>query len=147
MNLAETFAVLRDSESEMSLAAIPYAAHLQLFAQRTPQGLMLRMAYHPPLIGNPVPPRLHGGTVGGMLEVAGAFAVALALGPMPEGASPYPKPVNITIDYLRAAGARDVFAIATVLRIGRSIANVRAEAWQDSRDAIIASAHMNLLVG
>jgi acyl-coenzyme A thioesterase PaaI-like protein len=132
---------------EVPLDALPYARYLRLHMRRTAAGLVLRMAYHAALIGNPIPPRLHGGTVGGLLEIASTLAVALARGPAPEGASPFPKPVNITIDYLRAGGVQDVFARADILRIGRSIANVRAIAWQDDESRAIASAHMNLLVG
>jgi acyl-coenzyme A thioesterase PaaI-like protein len=133
--------------AEVPLDALPYARYLRLHMRRTTAGLVLRMAYHAALIGSPIPPRLHGGTVGGLLEIASTLAVALARGPVPEGASPFPKPVNITIDYLRAGGVQDVFARADILRIGRSIANVRAIAWQDDESRAIASAHMNLLVG
>jgi acyl-coenzyme A thioesterase PaaI-like protein len=132
---------------EIALEAIPYAKHLQLHAHVDAEGLVLRMAYHAALIGAPMPPRLHGGAVGGLLEITSTLAVALARGPVPEGAALFPKPVNITIDYLRAGGVHDVFARAHILRLGRTIANVRAVAWQEDAGRFIASAHMNLLVG
>ncbi len=147
MTLLAQLQSLPQNGDEVALDSIPYAQHLQLYTRRTPAGLVLRMAYHNALIGSPTPPRLHGGTVGGLLEITSTLAVALARGPAPEGAAPYPKPVNITIDYLRAGAAQDVFARADILRIGRSIANVRAVAWQEDESRVIASAHMNLLVG
>jgi acyl-coenzyme A thioesterase PaaI-like protein len=147
MSLIASLAALRPGDPELPLDAIPYAAFLRLSAMRTGEGLILRMDYHPDLVGNPIPPRLHGGAVGGMLELACALTVMVARGSVEEGASPFPKPVNITIDYLRAGGVHDVFAVASITRLGRSIANVRAEAWQQSRDRLIATAQMNLLLG
>jgi acyl-coenzyme A thioesterase PaaI-like protein len=132
--------------AEVPLDDLPYAAHLQLHARMTGAGLLLRMAYHEALIGSPLPPRLHGGAVGGFLEITSTLTVALARGLAPDGAPPFPKPINITIDYLRAGTEHDVFAMAQVLRIGRSIANVRAQAWQNDAQVFIASAHMNLMM-
>jgi uncharacterized protein (TIGR00369 family) len=146
MMLLEHLHALMPGGDEIALESIPYAKHLQLFARKDAAGLIVRMAYHAALIGAPFPPRLHGGTVGGLLEITCTLAAALARGPVPEGASPFPKPVNITIDYLRAGGAQDVYARAEVLRLGRTIANVRAQAWQEDAQKVIASAHMNLLV-
>jgi acyl-coenzyme A thioesterase PaaI-like protein len=146
VNVLDDLIRLAPQMPELSLAEIPYARHLQLFARKDARGLMLRMHYHDGLIGAPIPPRLHGGTVGGMMEITCALTVALARGPVPEGASPFPKPINITIDYLRAGGVHDVFARAEVLRIGKNIANARAIAWQEDEARVIASAHMNLLM-
>jgi acyl-coenzyme A thioesterase PaaI-like protein len=146
MTLLEQLQQLPVDGSEIALEGIPYARHLQLHMRKTEAGLILRMAYHAALIGNPMPPRLHGGAVGGLLEITSTLCVALARGPVPDGASIFPKPVNITIDYLRAGGVHDVYARANILRIGRSIANVRAVAWQEDESRFIASAHMNLLL-
>jgi acyl-coenzyme A thioesterase PaaI-like protein len=147
MTLLEQLQHLAADGREIALEQIPYARHLQLHMRKSEGGLIVRMAYHAALIGSPIPPRLHGGTVGGLLEITSSLAVTLARGPVPEGAPAFPKPVNITIDYLRAGGVHDVFARADILRIGRNIANVRAVAWQEDESRCIASAHMNLLVG
>jgi acyl-coenzyme A thioesterase PaaI-like protein len=56
------------------------------------------------------------------------------------------KPINVTVDYLRAAACEDTFAAAVVTRMGRRIANVRAEAWQRDRAAPVAAAHMNVML-
>jgi acyl-coenzyme A thioesterase PaaI-like protein len=147
MTLLSTLQALPIDGDEVPLDALPYARFLRLHMRRTSAGLVLRMAYHAALVGSPIPPRLHGGTVGGLLEITSTLTVALACGATPEDAYIYPKPINITIDYLRAGGVQDVFARADILRIGRSIANVRATAWQEDESRAIASAHMNLLVG
>jgi acyl-coenzyme A thioesterase PaaI-like protein len=57
-----------------------------------------------------------------------------------------PKIVNITVDYLRSAGPRDVIAAARVTRQGRRMVNVFAEAWQDDRSKPVASASAHFLI-
>ena len=57
-----------------------------------------------------------------------------------------PKIVNITVDYLRSAGPRDVIAAAKVTKQGRRMVNVFAEAWQDDRSKPVASASAHFLV-
>jgi len=57
-----------------------------------------------------------------------------------------PKIVNITVDYLRSAGPRDVIASAKVTKQGRRMVNVFAEAWQDDRSRPVASASAHFLV-
>jgi acyl-coenzyme A thioesterase PaaI-like protein len=147
MKCLDTLRALTAGGAEVPLSDLPYAAHLQLHARITDAGaLLVRMQYHPELVGTPIPPRLHGGAVGGMLEVTSALTVGLQRGPVSDGVAAYPRPLNITIDYLREGAVHDVFAEATIMRLGRTIANVRAEAWQESRDRLIATAYMNLLL-
>ena len=57
-----------------------------------------------------------------------------------------PKIVNITVDYLRSAGPRDVIASAKVTKQGRRMVNVFAEAWQDDRSRPVASASAHFLI-
>lgn len=113
----------------------PYAALLGLRTE--PEGLV--MPFAPGLIG--APGRLHGGALAGLLEIAALRAVMASL---PEGAQV--KPVNVTVDYLREGQMRDTFARATILRQGRRIANVRAEAWQETPDRPITAARLNILI-
>ena len=56
------------------------------------------------------------------------------------------KPINVTVDYMRAGHPRDTFAAATIERLGSRIANVEAQAWQKGRSAPIAAAQMNFLL-
>ena len=113
----------------------PYAALLGLTP--TPDGLV--MPFTPELIG--APGRLHGGALAGLLEMVALRAV---LANLPEGARV--KPVNVTVDYLREGQMRDTFARATILRQGRRIANVRAEAWQEGPERPITAARLNILI-
>lgn len=127
-------------------AAMPYARTLGLEPALEDGRLTVRMPYTPALIGSPVPPRLHGGAIGGLLEITGGTAVALALRLEERATIGVPRPVNITIEYLREGRPEDTYATATINRLGRRVANVRAEAWQADRTRLIATAHMHVLV-
>jgi acyl-coenzyme A thioesterase PaaI-like protein len=127
----------------MRLDDIPYAAYLGLSASDDGNDLIVHMPFKEDLIGSPMPRRLHGGTLGGLLEITGLITVKRALG----WDSPIvPKPIGITLDYLRAGDPKDTYALATIERLGRTIANVRAIAWQDDRNRLITAAHMHVLV-
>lgn len=85
---------------------------------------------------------LHGGAIGGMLEMAAWVALRAALG---EEATTI-KPINVTIDFMRGGRERTTFAAGEVTRLGARIANVTATAWQDDRDRPIAAARLNYLL-
>lgn len=148
--LRDIEAVVSGTQDRCSLASIPYAAFLGVEAQRNTQsaGFKLVMPYSPHLIGTPYPPRLHGGTVGALLELAGSFAVIMAARAEDKGEQlDIPKPIGITVEFMRGGAPEDMYAAGEVLRLGRRIANVRATAWQgDDPSRISASANMHFLM-
>lgn len=87
---------------------------------------------------------LHGGAIGGLLEMAAHAALRAELDR--QGSALRMKPVNITIDYLRGGVKERTYARGEVLRAGRRIANVRVEAWQGDREKLVASSWMNFLL-
>ena len=87
---------------------------------------------------------LHGGAIGGLLEMAAIAALRMALAK--RGDVPRLKPVNVTVEFLRGGTEQRTFAIGRVTRAGRRIANVSAEAWQEDPARPIASAWMNVLL-
>ena len=87
---------------------------------------------------------LHGGAIGGLLEMAAITALRMALAQ--RGEVPRLKPVNVTVEFLRGGTEQRTYAIGRVTRAGRRIANVSAEAWQDDPARPIASAWMNVLL-
>jgi uncharacterized protein (TIGR00369 family) len=87
---------------------------------------------------------LHGGAIGGLLEMAAIAALRAALAE--RGAVPRLKPVNVTVEFLRGGTQQRTFALGRVTRAGRRIANVSAEAWQDDPSRPIATAWMNVLL-
>ena len=122
-------------------AAIPYAGFLGLRAEWTDGALRGVMPFSEHLIGNPMLPALHGGTLGALLEMT---AVAELARRTPHAGRP--RTIGVTVEYLRSGRPRDTFARARVLRLGRRIANVSAEAWQDDADAPIALLHGRFLL-
>ena len=57
-----------------------------------------------------------------------------------------PRPINLTIDYLRSAKAEELYARAHITKLGRRIANVRCEAWQAEREKPVATLHAHFLL-
>ena len=85
---------------------------------------------------------VHGGAIGGLLEMAAMAGLGCEL--RRQGDSPRLKPVTITIEFLRGAREQPTYALARVTRLGRRLANVSAEAWQDDRTRPVAAAWMNI---
>ena len=123
------------------LARIPYVAHLGARAELHGDQMTAVLPFSEHLIGNPMLPALHGGVIGGFMELTAVIQLSLQSG---EAA---PKPVDVTVEYLRTGRPRDLFARAEVKRVGRRIANVQVEAWQDVRAKPIASLRGHFLLG
>jgi uncharacterized protein (TIGR00369 family) len=116
------------------LAAVPYCAWLGLSARVDDGALILDMPFDPKLVGNPVLPALHGGVIGSLLETA-----ALMQTIWETDTTTMPRPVDITIDYLRSARAVTSHARGHVVRQGRRVVAARAEMWQEDPAKPVAS--------
>jgi uncharacterized protein (TIGR00369 family) len=119
-----------------AIERIPYARFLGIRAELKGDELTLIMPFDQKLIGNPLLPALHGGVVGALMEVTALTQLAIA-----SKSETFPKTVDINIDYLRSGRPIDTYARARVVKIGRRIANVQAEAWQRERGQPIATLH------
>lgn len=126
----------------LDISSIPYCRHLGITADIAGDTLTLTMPFAHKLIGNPVLPALHGGVIGSLLETA-----ALAQILFETKSAKIPKPVDITIDYLRSARAVDSFARAKLFKQGRRVINVHAEMWQDDAAKPVAALRGHFLVG
>jgi uncharacterized protein (TIGR00369 family) len=126
------------------MAAVPFCAFLGLCASLRGEDVVLEMPFDAKLVGNPMIPALHGGVIGALLETA---AVAQAVWST-KGAT-LPKPVDITIDYLRTGRAVTSYASAKLARQGRRVVNVHAQMWQEDEAKPIAAlrGHFLLAVG
>jgi acyl-coenzyme A thioesterase PaaI-like protein len=149
----------RDAALEALTGSVPYNRMLGVRFDRLGDELTGRLPYKGMLIGNPVLPALHGGVTGSFLEITALMQLAWeqVLGQMEEGGQaadriaagnfpPYPKTIDITIDYLRPGLPRETFARATIQKAGRRVANLHVEAWQDSRSRPIALLRGNFLM-
>jgi uncharacterized protein (TIGR00369 family) len=95
----------------------------------------LVMPFSPRIIGNPILPAIHGGITGAFLETTAIVGVAREL-----GASATPKPIGLTVNYLRSGRALDSYASVSIVKQGLRIVAFEAQAWQDDRSKPIASA-------
>ena len=121
-----------------------------------PYALALDMAVDGEVNGAPViampfadrvqgrPGFLHGGAISGLLEMAAVAAIHRAL--QQKGSDSAIKQVNVTIDFMRGGLGQMTYAVGEVLRLGRTMANVEARAWQDDADKPIAMGYMHYLI-
>jgi uncharacterized protein (TIGR00369 family) len=123
------------------LAAIPYVRLLGLCTSVRDGDLIARLPGAQHLIGNPMLPALHGGTVGALLESTAILQLLLE-----SDTDTVPKTITLTVDYLRSARVVDTFARASITRRGRRVANVQVRAWQDQEDRPVAFAHAHFLL-
>lgn len=123
-----------------ALERIPYARFLGIRAELKGDELTLILPYSEHLIGNPMLPALHGGVVGALMEVTALTQLAIA-----SKSERFPKTIDISIDYLRSGRPVDTYARARVVKLGRRVANVQAEAWQGERTQPIATLHGHFL--
>jgi acyl-coenzyme A thioesterase PaaI-like protein len=104
------------------------------------QGL-LSLPASPDLTGRPT--FLHGGVISALLEMACYDALRIEL----QDEQPVRfKPINVSVDFLRGGLMIETFASARIVRIGGRVANATAEAWQDDRSNLIATARMHMLL-
>jgi uncharacterized protein (TIGR00369 family) len=87
---------------------------------------------------------LHGGAISGLLEMAAVAAIHSAL--RQKGSDAAIKQVNVTIDFMRGGIPQPTYAVGIITRLGRTMANVEAQAWQDDRSKLIAMANMHYLI-
>jgi uncharacterized protein (TIGR00369 family) len=142
VTLLERLAEARKANDLTRLAeAIPYARWMNMAPENGTGELLTRMRYDPKLIGNRFLPALHGGTIGALLETAAIFHLLWEM----ENAA-LPRIINITVDYLRSGRPVDTLARATFTKLGRRVASVAVEAWQEDRGKPVGAAQLHFLV-
>ena len=123
------------------LDRIPYARFLGLVSEQADDTLTVTMPFADRLIGNPMLPALHGGATAALLELTAVAQVALSYPRLR-----LPRPINVTVAYLRSGRPADVHARARISKAGRRVAHVLAEAWQEDEAQPIASLTAHFLV-
>lgn len=123
------------------ISTIPYARFLNINVDQKGNEITTVMTFEHKLIGNPVLPALHGGAIGAFLEMTAIIQLAFET-----GITAVPKPIGITIDYLRSGKPLDTYGRARITKQGRRVATVLVEAWQEDRTKPIATAHGHFLL-
>jgi len=113
-------------------AGSPFARCLGI---RTGHDDTLVMPFSQQIIGNPILPAIHGGITGAFLETTAIVGVTREL-----GIEARPKPIGLTINYLRSGRALDSHARVSIVKQGRRVVAFEAQAWQDDPAKPIASA-------
>lgn len=124
-------------------ASLPEARALGMQFVLEGGALQAVLPFHPTLIGNPALAALHGGAIAGFLQATALGTLAHA---RPDGAGRLPRPVDLSVDYLRAGQACTAHARATIIRAGRRYASVQVEAWQTSPARPFAQARAHFLM-
>ena len=123
------------------LQSIPYARFIGVRAELAGDEMTTILDFHPDLIGSSRTKMLHGGVIGAFMEIT-----ALAQLVISEGPARQPRVIGATVEYMRGARNLTTYARADIKKVGRRVANVRVEAWQDQRSQPVAALRAHFLV-
>jgi len=133
-------AARQECDPQSLLDMIPYAAFIGAQAKVGDQRLLYWLDKRASNIGNPSLPAIHGGVIGGFLELAAAIEIIYSL-----DVAEVPKVVDFSLDYLRPGRYKTIYASCKVMRQGKKLVNVSAKAWQDDEQTPIATARCHFL--
>lgn len=126
----------RDSKDYSILTnGIPYAGLIGMQCMPMGDDALFTLPNQMTNIGNPILPAIHGGVIGGFMEMSAALHLMLFM-----DEPRLPKIIDFSIDYLRSGQSRDTFAHCEVCRQGARVANVAITAWQSKKELPIAIA-------
>jgi len=118
----------------------PYAELLGLSIEPGAEAPVLVMPFADAVLGRPG--FVHGGALGGLMEMAAVGALRQALG----DDAVRIKPINLSVDYMRGGRNKPTRARGHVSRLGNRIANIEVLAWQDDEARPIAAGRINYLI-
>jgi len=123
------------------LQSVPYIRFLGMTAELAGDEMTAILPFAPHLIGNTYLPALHGGVIGAFMEMT-----ALAQLSVVQDTPKVHKTIDVTIEYLRPGRSMTTYARADLRKVGRRIANVTVEAWQEAKDSPIAALRGHFLL-
>jgi uncharacterized protein (TIGR00369 family) len=126
---------------ETFLQRVPYVRFLGMRAELAGDEMTAILPFAPHLVGNTFIKALHGGVIGAFLEMTALAQLSVA-----QPSSRVHKTIDITIEYLRPGRAMTSYARADLRKVGRRIANVHVEAWQEDRALPFASLRGHFLL-
>jgi len=131
---------MTDSKARIArqfIAAIPFSQALQMQLDEIGDGTaVISMPWAEALVGDPKTGVIHGGAVSALMDTCGGAAVMCHPEALAGTAT-----IDLRIDYMRAAtpGQR-ITARAQCYHVTRSVAFVRAEAWDEDPSRPVAAA-------
>lgn len=123
------------------LGAIPYARFIGMKAELAGDEMTAILPFSPDIVGNPMLPAIHGGVLGAFMEMTALAQLSIA-----ETLKRQPRTIDVSIEYLRSGRPLTTYARAQIKKVGRRIANVHVEAWQEQRAAPIAALRGHFLL-
>jgi uncharacterized protein (TIGR00369 family) len=130
-----------DSRLVAVLTSIPYARFIGMRAELAGDEMTAILPFSDHIVGNPMLPAIHGGVLGAFMEMTALAQLSVA-----ETLSRQPRTIDVSIEYLRSGRPLTTYARAQIKKVGRRIANVHVEAWQEQRAAPIAALRGHFLL-
>jgi len=141
--MANDMDLSRAEEVEAFIARTPLAQELGIRCEVMGDEMTAIMPFHEKLIGNVTIRALHGGAIAAFLELTAQAQVFLVT----EHLTHPPRPINLTVDYLRQGHAKETYARASITKMGRRMCSVQAVAWQEERAKPVTSLMAHFMVG
>jgi len=134
---------MSDAATRLSavLGSIPYAQFIGMRAELAGDEMTAILPFSDHIVGNPLLPAIHGGVLGAFMEMTALAQLSVA-----EPLKRQPRTIDVSIEYLRSGRPLTTFARAHIKKVGRRIANVHVEAWQEQRAAPIAALRGHFLL-
>lgn len=140
--MANDTQITRAEEVTAFIARTPLAQEMGLRCEVMGDEMTMIMPFQDKLIGNVMIKAIHGGAIGAFLELTCQAQVFLVT----EHLARPPRPINLTIDYLRQGHAKDTYARATITKMGRRMCSVQAVAWQDEKTKPVTTLMAHFMV-
>lgn len=133
---AQILEAMRENMTK-AIAFVPWAKEMGMEIVSLERGKVRgKIKWSEHLIGDPETGVIHGGAITSMLDNLGGMAVVSALDKFKSTAT-----LDLRIDYMRPAEkGRDVIGEATCYHVTRTVAFIRASAFHDGSDKVIATA-------
>ena len=110
-----------DRLREIIEEGLPFNKWLGIKVEDLAEGrVKLRIPFKPELIGDPRRPALHGGVLSTLVDVTGGFAVWTSCHLEDRIAT-----IDLGVDYLRPAPARNLYAEASIRLLGNRVGNAQ----------------------
>ncbi|WP_066777144.1 PaaI family thioesterase [Sphingomonas sp. CCH5-D11] len=94
------------------------------------------------LVGNPILPALHGGAIASFLELAAQLALSRAISPRPSS-----RLISVNLQFLAPVRPVAISTTPTLMRVGRRVAVVHAEAVERDGTGRLCHAQLEFALG
>ena len=128
----------REKLARQFIEALPFAGALGLELRRIEDGeAEIVMPWNPDLVGDPETGVIHGGAVSALMDTCGGAAV-MSHSDVPAGTAT----LDLRLDYMRpATPGQSLRAVATCYHVTRTVAFMRAEAFDEDESRPVATAN------